>query len=283
MNNISTKLIKRSTIYGMLAAFVLNGSLFANQRVENELTLVKMFYDSSPKPLYWFPTPKGNKFQELFKGSYRKKSAQRTEEWLTAIETSDQLGLTIPTEKIKQIRSVINSKTEISKSVIAQTDTLITDIVSQFIKDLQQGTTRFNYDIVSVNRDSVYVSQLLKPNFANSGSKVVAQLDCKDRDYKIYKTYLRDSLGKTDSIQRTTIIEAMNYRRFLSMNHTPEFILINIPTLQAKYYKNDHLALFMKVILGKKSKQTPTIASYILLRGANMTCFIPPHTESFRV
>jgi murein L,D-transpeptidase YcbB/YkuD len=47
------------------------------------------------------------------------------------------------------------------------------------------------------------------------------------------------------------------------MNNQSEYILINIPEAEAKYYKNNMLAIHMRAVVGKKSKQTPTIASYI--------------------
>jgi len=55
----------------------------------------------------------------------------------------------------------------------------------------------------------------------------------------------------------------MNYRRYFTANHPSEYIVVNIPAIEAKYYQNDFLKLKMRTVVGKKDHQTPTIASYI--------------------
>jgi murein L,D-transpeptidase YcbB/YkuD len=144
-----------------------------------------------------------------------------------------------------------------------KTDTLLTDLVLHFIKNLQQGDSRFDYDKISINHDSLYISQLLKPRYFQSVSKLIALLDCKDHDYKVYKMFLKDSLSSVDSLKRKTIVRAMNYRRFINTNCQSEFLVVNSAQTEAEYYKGGRLAIKMRVIVGKKTKQTPTIASYI--------------------
>jgi hypothetical protein len=187
----------------------------------------------------------------------------RAQQWLDAIESAEDLGVIPNKKQISQIRALVSSKMEIDDSTKAETDTLITGVVLHFIKDLQQGSSHFDYDGISINHDSLYISQLLKPRFLSSVSGIISELDCKDHDYKVYKKFLRDSVLAADSLKRRTIICAMNYRRFLSMNQQSEYILVNIPKTDAEYYKNNLLAIKMRVVVGKKNKQTPTIASYI--------------------
>ena len=55
----------------------------------------------------------------------------------------------------------------------------------------------------------------------------------------------------------------MNYRRYFTVNHQSEFILVNIPATEATYYLNNIPVLKMKTVVGKKTNQTPTIASYV--------------------
>ncbi len=191
------------------------------------------------------------------------KSIDRANQWLKAIEESENLGVLINHGQIDQIHALLSQKPPIDAASKAKTDTLITDVILHFIKSLQQGSTRFDHDQISINRDSLYISQLLKPGFMNSVSTSISSLDCKDHDYTIYKKFLKDSLTITDTVKRAIIIVAMNYRRYLSLNHTSEFVLINIPEAEAWYFKNNALALKMRTVVGKKTTQTPTIASYI--------------------
>jgi len=226
-------------------------------------SLVIKFYAEAHQDLYWFLPQHQNWFSSVVNRLLSGKGLKTANQWLTHIESADSLGIIVNKEQISRIRAVLSSKTEIDPATKAKTDTLLTDVVLHFIKNLQQGNCRFDYDEISVNRDSLYISQLLKLNFTNSVSNIIAKLDCKDHNYQVYKKFLRDSVFATDSLKRKTIILAMNYRRFLSMNYQSECIVINIPEAEAEYYKNNVLAIKMRTVVGKKTKQTPTIASYI--------------------
>jgi hypothetical protein len=230
--------------------------------------MVVKFYAETHEAMYWFPTDE-NWFSAVKNWFSSNNGRKRANQWLTSIESAESLGIIINKQQINQIRTVLSSKARIDTVLKAKTDTLITDLVLHFIKKLQQGNSTFSYDQISVNHDSLYISQLLKPKFLSSVSNIILSLDCKDHDYIVYKKFLRDSLSATDTLKRKTIILAMNYRRFLSMNYKPEYILINIPQAEAEYFKNGVLAIKMRIVLGKKTKQTPTIASHI----ASITTF----------
>jgi len=231
-------------------------------RVAADSMAVK-FYAEAHKDLYWFPPLHENWFSSVVTMLSSDKGLKAANQWLNQIESADSLGIIVDKEQINRIRAVLSSKTGIAPVTKAKTDTLLTDAVLHFIKNLQQGNCRFDYDEISVNRDSLYISRLLKLNFTNSVSNIIALLDCKDHDYQVYKKFLRDSVSATDSLKRKIIILAMNYRRFLSMNYQSECIVINIPEAEAEYFKNNVLAIKMRIVVGKKTKQTPTIASYI--------------------
>lgn len=235
----------------------LAGNVFAQQDSVTTDSLTIKFYAEARKPLFWFP-PEETVYSSGIglNGAYQ---------WLAAIESADSFGIMVNKEQLSRIRSAVLSKTPIDPIAKAKTDTLLTDVVLHFLKNLQQGSSRFDDDEISVNHDSLYISQLLsfKPISLNSVSNLIAMLDCKDHDYILYKKFMNDSIAAADSIKHKTIVLAMNYRRFLCMNNQSEYILINIPEAEAKYYKNNMLAIHMRAVVGKKSKQTPTIASYI--------------------
>ena len=224
-------------------------------------SLVVKFYAEAHKSLYWFSSD--DRWLSSIKNWFSGNGIGRAKRWLAAIESAENLGIIVNKEQISQIRAVLSSKTKMDFITKAKTDTLITDLVLHFIKNIQQGNSRFDYDGISVNRDSLYIFQALKPGFLRSASKVIASLDCKDHDYKVYKNFLRDSVSATDSLRRKTLLLAMNYRRFLSVNCQSEFILVNIAQTEAEYFKSGKLAITMRTVVGKKTKQTPTIASYI--------------------
>jgi hypothetical protein len=223
--------------------------------------MVVAFYARAHRALYWFSS--GENWFSSIGNWFSGKGERRAKQWLSAIESAKSLGIITNEEQISQVHAVFFSQTTIDATTKGKTDSLLTDLVLHFIKNLQQGNSRFDYDEISVNRDSLYISQLIKPRFLSSVSGIISSLDCKDHDYKVYKKFLRDSVSTMDSLKRKAIFCAMNYRRFLSMNQHSEFILVNIPQTEAMYFKNGVLAIAMRTVVGKKTKQTPTIASYI--------------------
>ncbi len=243
-------------IYNALAKGVLSlvvisflaTSSFAQQDSLKEATIVNQFYSAYQKPLYWFSSVKN-----------RNKAA----DWLTMIGSADNLGLAPDKDQADQIRIALLTNTRLDDISKLQRDRQITGIVLNFIKNLQQGVVHFDYDEVSIPRDSVYIQQLLNSKPRESVSKIVSHLDCKDHDYQVLKKFLADSLTKKDTLKYKSIILAMNYRRYLTINNQPERIVVNIPEAELKYYRNNFLKEKMRTVVGRKTTPTPVIASYI--------------------
>jgi murein L,D-transpeptidase YcbB/YkuD len=144
-----------------------------------------------------------------------------------------------------------------------QRDKQITGLVLNFLKILQEGNIKFDYDEVNVSRDSVYINQLLNSNSSESVSQMVSRLDSKDPDYIVLKKFLKDSITSTDTLKYKEIVLAMNYRRYFTANHPMDYIVANIAATEASYYQNGFLKLNMRTVVGRKKNPTPLIASYI--------------------
>ena len=213
----------------------------------NSLTIVQKFYRMNQEKLYWFSTPE---------------KIERAKEWLNIIESGNSLGIVPNKHLINQLRTALDEyKTPLKSISTMKSDWQISAMVLNFIKTLQQGNIHFEYDEINVSRDSVYVNQLLEMNM--TVAKIVSKLDCVDADYLVLKKYLQDSLTTNDTFKLKTVIVAMNYRRYLTINHQAEYILINIPKTEADYFRNDTLQIHMRIVVGKKSTPTPIFASYI--------------------
>ena len=223
-------------------------SCYSQLPVLSENTMVQKFYEIGQNNLYWFSS---------------NKNIKRANEWLTAIEFSDNLGLASNKLQIAQIRSALANKKKNDIFYKEQVDKQITAIALNFIKELQQGSMIFDYDEVSTQNDSAYVYQLLNSKTKEPVSKIIELLDCNDRDYMILKKFLQDSISENNTLKYKAVIKAMNYRRYIRFNRQSEYIFVNIPSAEAEYYRNDSLYLKMKTVVGKKSKPTPTISSYI--------------------
>jgi L,D-transpeptidase YcbB len=229
----------------LFCCFITNG--IAQQTSVVSHSMVKSFYTLNHKHLYWFSS---------------NNTIKSANDWLTQIESARNLGLVPDTLRISILRSVLfnNTLDSLAKS---NADRQITDVVLAFIKVLQEGNIKFEYDEVSVSRDSIYVYQLFNAKPGESVSKIITRLDCKDRDYTVLKKHLQNLLVAGDTLKYKKVMLAMNYRRYLTLNHQSEYIIVNIPAAEAYYYKADKQKITMRTVMGKRSKPTPVFASYI--------------------
>lgn len=210
--------------------------------------MVRKFYAANHGFFYWFSS-----------GKNRKKAA----EWLTAIESKNSFGMVLNKLQTDQIRAALLDNNEIDSILKGETEQQMTGLVLNFLKELQEGKVRFDYDEVSAPRDSIYIYQLINSKTKEPASEIISKLDCKDPDYLVLQNFLKDSISVTDTLKYNKIVLAMNYRRYLTVNHQQEYVLVNIPTAEAEYYRNGLLELKMRTVPGKKINRTPTIASYI--------------------
>lgn len=216
-------------------------------KIVSEDAMVQQFYAINDSNQFWFSSNQNKK---------------KANEWLNALDAANTLGLFSDKIQIEQARKAL-ANNQIDSDLKDSTDQQITGLVLNFIKGLQEGNVHFDFDEVRITRDSVYANQLLNSKRGESVSKMIARLDCKDADYLLYKRFLNDSLASNDTLKSKTILLAMNYRRYLSLNDHTDYIIANIPETEVRYYRNRELALKMKSVVGKKKNPTPTIASYI--------------------
>lgn len=235
---------------------ILSGCFFAiscvqkqtPMKIVSEDPMVKNFYAYNADNQFWFSS---------------NKNIKTANEWLDAIESASNFGLVSDKNQIEQIRVALSGKNKTDIVLKEASDQQLTGLVLNFLKELQEGIVKFEHDEVSTPRDSVYTSQLLDSDNSESVSDMIARLECKDPDYVIYKKFLNDSLTANDTLKYKTILLAMNYRRYISVNGQSEYVVANIPATEVEYYRNDQSVLKMRSVAGKKRNPTPTIASYI--------------------
>jgi len=241
-------LINRSILLFVISCLISN--VFAQSTVIKEEAMVQKFYSLHQKPLFWFSSDK---------------NISKATEWLTMIESADHLGIITDKFQSEQVRVALLSNKTLDNIYKEQRDRQITGWVLNFIKELQEGNIRFDYDEVTIPRDSVYINQLLRIKPEESVSQIVARIDCQDHVYNLLKKYLNDSIliNQVDSIKLKKVILAMNYTRYFAIQHPAEYIIANIAATEAYYYRNDLLRLKMRTVVGMRLNHTPTIASYI--------------------
>jgi len=223
-------------------------SSYAQQDTLKSDTIVQQFYAINHEPLYWFSSDKNR---------------NRATEWLTMMESADNLGIVPDKYQSILIHVALLSNNTLDNIKKEQRDKQITGLVLNFLKNMQEGNIKFDYDEVNVSRDSVYIHQLLSSKPSESVSQMVSRLDCKDQEYLVLKQFLKDSITVKDTLKFKKISLAMNYRRYFTANHPSEYIVANIPATEASYYQNDFLKLKMRTVVGRKENPTPLIASNI--------------------
>jgi len=217
-------------------------------KIDSEDALVRNFYAGNENNQLWFSS---------------KKSIIKANEWLDAIDSANKYGFISDKIQTEQIRVALSGKNKTDIVITEAADQQLTGLVLNFIKSLQEGVVKFDYDVVSAPRDSVYVAQLLNSNPNESVANLIERFECKDPDYMVYKKFLNDSITPNDTLKYKTILLALNYRKYLSINGQSEYVVSNIPAAEVEYYQNNQPTLKMLSVAGKKKNPTPTIASYI--------------------
>jgi L,D-transpeptidase YcbB len=240
------KMTKRFYFVLVLMCFI-SGS-FAQQFVLQEDPMVQEFYVVKEQKIFWFSSNRNIKCAN---------------EWLTLIELSNVYPTVSKKLQIDKIRTALNHKNMIDSSYKRSLDRQLTGLVLHYIKDKQQGTIHFDYDEISNPRDSVYVNQLLMIDSKRHISSFNSEIECTDPAYVFLEKYLKDSISIHDTLKYKAIELAMNYRLFFTLNHQSEYIVVNILSAEAEYYKNDNVVVGMRAVVGRKLNPTPVLASYI--------------------
>ena len=245
-NKPTVSLIRNLLLLVMISSFVPN--IIAQNPVSKEDQMVSEFYEINGQQLHWFSA---------------NKNIKNAAQWLTMLGSADDFGIVVNKLQISKLQTDIENHRALDVNARVETDKQITGLVLNFLKALQEGNVTFEYDEVSVPRDSVYIFQLLSSKPRGSVSKLVSQLECKDHDYVVLKKYLHDSINSGDTFKYKTVVLALNYLRYLSVYHQTEYIIANIPATEVEYYKDEMLVLKMRSVVGKKANPTPVMASYI--------------------
>ena len=239
-------MIKRYCLFFCVICVITNG--FPQKNVLQEDPMVQEFYIIKQQKDFWFSS---------------NRNIKRAKEWVYIISSKDVYPTVNNKLQNDQILTALNHKNMIDSTYKMKIDRLLTYRILHFIKDFQQGTTHFDFDDISVSRDSVYVNQLLQFDCKENASKFVSKIECKDPAYLILKNYLHDSITVQDTLKYKAIELAMNYGLFFNINHQSEYIVVNILGAEADYCKDGKIVMGMRAVVGRKQNPTPVLATYI--------------------
>ncbi len=191
------------------------------------------------------------------------KTIKKASEWLAVIETAPYSDFAPDKVKINEIRTALANKNSLDNTHKDEIDRQLTGIILNFLKVLQQGNIKLDYDEISIPRDSIYLHQLQNFKQKDHVNDIVARLESKDPEYLVLKKYLHDSITPRDSLKYKSVLLAMNYRKYLTTNYQAECIIVNIPEAEARYYRSGFPVMKMRTVVGRKKNPTPLISCYM--------------------
>ena len=197
-------------------------------------------------------------------------NAKNIQELDSLIQLSAKWALNRNDYKPDYLESLISpNKLLANKTDSVKADSIINTIALHFFKELAYGNHapllqyegvnfKLNaYNIPALLTDYIKhksISQLV--NYLNSQSVEVATL------LKTLEAYQDSIPPKQAKLQLLT--KAVNdYRWLNAVKQNQNIVLVNIPSAQLRAYQGNVTALFMKVIVGKKSTPTNTLSSPI--------------------
>ena len=241
-------LLRFITVFFIVIVIARTSACYALKPVSIDSAILTKFYEINKNNLYWLTDNKG---------------IARVSEWLSVIDSIEKGNLVIDKNKSDKLRKRILGFNQLDGSEKKHLDMDITFDVLSFLKEFQQGNISLEYDEVCVSRDSIYMDQLFTTNEKNSVSREMSLLSCRDIDFLTLKKFLLDSVKTTDTLRYKMMIRAMNYRKYIYINHPSEYIVVNIPEATVSYYRNESMRLKMRAIMGRKAFPTREFASYI--------------------
>lgn len=243
-----SKFILKSLLTLFIVGCLTANSFAIKPLVNKDSLMVQRFYSTFHEPLFWLSSGKNIK---------------KAREWIKVIESDDNPGFISDKLQNQKLLSALSGIRKMDNFAKEKTDQQITGLVLNFLKYKQQGNVSFEYDEVNIPRDSVYIFQLIFSKNKGTVARFASSIESNDPDYLVLNKFLHDSITDKNSFKYKSTLLAMNYRKYLTANHHPEYILVNIPEAEAVYYKNSIPAMKMRTVPGKKTNMTPTISSYI--------------------
>lgn len=244
---------KRRIVLCIIVCVCFCNNLFSGQS-EKFLyrALVDSFYHLTNKAPFWISSP----------ASY----AGTRRDFLSILDSAMSNGL----DKYKYHYATIANDTMINtQSELMRSDSLLTDAVIAFSKDIYEGAdiSRWimNDEIsgkYSSKDNNFLLSKLSKINSVSKLNQLFTDLLPKDAAYTALQQGLKKPLSDKNTGMAEQLISSLNLYRWIHHFHFEKVIVVNIPSASLRCYMRDSVLLQMKVVVGKPSTRTPRFSTY---------------------
>ncbi|HEV2353991.1 MAG TPA: L,D-transpeptidase family protein [Puia sp.] len=214
--------------------------------------LVRKFYDEKPPGLFWL-------------GPDSNTRSLRAQLW-AFIDSSRFFGLDSDRYHYPVIRGAgIDNATAVERLPAGVVDTLLTDALVSFCKDLHEGSG--NYDQPGFDDYRVQSGEFNKLLMTELGTgaqlaAIVRSVEPRTAAYLACRRALQRELDSNDRVPEIKMLAlSLDYYRWMAQFGFSKFIVVNIASANLSYYDGDSLRLKMKVVAGKPSTPTPRFAA----------------------
>jgi L,D-transpeptidase YcbB len=213
--------------------------------------LVQRFYTLNDHQLFWMKD---------------EKDMLRRQKLLGLIDSAYYMGLA--EKKYHYAELLLNITGPFDSAELQIADRLYTDAAIALCKDVFQGYKTkpwVGYDQLSekyAEQDNEYLlKRLVNTRNADSLAGFLASLEPSLPEYAILKKELRKQLEENNADTVVMLRSSLNYLRWIHHFGFEQFIVINLPETQLRYYEKDSIALEMKIVAGQTSTPTPRFAT----------------------
>ncbi|MBL7718592.1 MAG: L,D-transpeptidase family protein [Flavipsychrobacter sp.] len=224
---------------------------------------------ASSKEKLNFPTLT-NKFcqkKKSFWSAPTKRSASLRREMLELVEKCNYKGLAKKRYHPEMLREL--NKEELSIAEARSAEVYFTDAAISYCKDMIKSPKIdgwLSYDELSKkfrNKDDEQIlTGLLEVTNAESLKSFASSLEPNDKEYKVLLMGLADQIEEENTPNVKKIKATLAYYRWMYHFKFDEFIVVNIAAARLRYYKDDNIALTMKVVAGRNPTETPRFTAY---------------------
>ncbi len=207
---------------------------------------------------------------------------QKIKELDSLIQLSSKWALNKSDYKLDYLEGVLSKNVpQINKSDSVKVDSIINTIGIHFFKELAYGNQgpELQYKGANLKLTAFNIPALLNEYMQHKSlTQLVSDLNKQSLEVgTILKTLeaYQDSLPLKQEKVKLLIKAANEYRWLHAIKQSQNIVLVNIPSAQLRAYQGNKVALFMKVIVGKKSTPTNTLLSPIFQVTVNPYWVVP--------
>jgi murein L,D-transpeptidase YcbB/YkuD len=214
--------------------------------------LVNQFYQQNEGRVFWFAPLAKELRREL----------------INCIDSAASYDLVSQRYHYAQLLQHIESIPPDSSSLL-QIDRIFTDAAIASMKDLSEGykmSPWVGYDQVSPkyadSNNQFLLNRLSNCYTAPELKKLMAFLQPQEKEYELLKQELKIQKQNGNDQKARQLALSLNYFRWIHHFHFEKCIVVNIASAYLRYYEQDSMTLFMKVVVGKPSTPTPRFAAW---------------------